>query len=254
LSVEALPHQIAMLQYHRSYPIGKMDKTEAKRKFYEKMLVVVEVYFGADKNTPDSVFNECFNLMLLQHPNISLEEIREAHAEASKNALKAFGGIYTVNMFNEIMHAWKQKRNKLIAAIDAIENNAEKQEKDYTEKKRKEFSKYCKDWLTNELLNPTLKHWSELSLGICTELIQQGTVKGNRGDLWNLAKIEAVKQLTVERDDAMYNRGDYSKAKAYQSILDKVRDNNYPPDLKGLSEAIYTRLLVWDCIESNKNL
>jgi hypothetical protein len=251
LNIEAQPHQIVMLQYHRQFPIKAMETNLAKRKFFEQLAVIVEAYFGADKNTPNSVFAECFDRMIKDYGSISLEEVREAHAEASKNAFKAFGGIYTVNMFSEIMHLWKQKRNKMLAAIDKIERSDEVKEAELTEAKKVEFNKFCNDWLTQQLLNRTVKSYHELNLGICNELIQSGTVKGQRKDLWDKAKVEAVKQLEQERDEAMFNKGDYDKVKAYNSILQKIHENNYPPDMKGRTEAIYSRLLVMDCIEAN---
>lgn len=251
LNIEAQPHQVALLQYHRQFPIRSVKPSLAQGKFFEILTVIVEVYFGADKNTPDTVFAECFDRMIKDYGQISLEEVREAHAEASKNAFKAFGGIYTVNMFSEIMHLWKQKRNKILAAIDKIERTDEVKEAELTEAKKVEFNKYCNDWLTSQLLNRTVKSYHELNLGLCNELIQSGVVKGQRKDLWDKAKVEAVKQLEQERDEAMFNKGDYDKVKAYNSILQKIHEHNYPPDMKGRTEAIYARLLVMDCIESN---
>ena len=247
--IEAQPHQIALLQYHRDHPFKSIKDSRAK--FNEVMTVIVQAYFGAANNTPLSVYAECFDRMNKDYAAISLEEVREAHAESSKNALKAFGGMYTVNMFGEIMHAWKQKRNKLLAAIDAIERNDEVKEAELTELKKVEFSKYCQDWLRLQQVNRTVKSYQELNLGICNELIQSGTVKGQRKDLWEKAKVEAVKQLEQERDEAMFNKGDYDKVKAYNSILQKIHEHNYPPDMKGRTEAIYSRLLVMDCIEAN---
>lgn len=250
LSIETQPYQIALLKYHREFPIKKMDANLAKRKFYEVLTVIVQVYFGADKNTPDTVFAECYDRMIKDYGSISIEEVREAHAESSKSSLKAFGGIYTVNMFSETMFAWKQKRNKILSAIDKIELNDTVKEAQLTELKKIEFSKYCNDWLTAQLLNRTVKNYMELNLGICSELIQAGTVKGQRKDLWEMAKIEAVAQLKQEREQS-YHRGDMDKVKGYNSILQKIDEHNYPPDMKGRTEAIYARLLVFDCIESN---
>jgi hypothetical protein len=251
MGIEAQPHQVAMIQYHRNFPIKKMEAQLARRKFYEVLTVIIQVYFGADKNTPDEVFSECYDRMIKDYGSISIEEVREAHAESSKNALKAFGGMYTVNMFSEIMYAWKIKRNKLIAAIDATERSYEVQEQELAEAKRKEFTKYCHDWLTSQKSNPSVKTYAELNLGMCNELIQSGMVKGQRKDLWDKAKVEAVKELESDRDNAMFNKGDYDKVKAFNSILSKITEHNYPSDMKGRTEAIYARLLVFDSIENN---
>ena len=246
--IEAQPHQVAMLQYHRNFPIKKMEAQLARRKFYEVLTVIIQVYFGADKNTPDEVFSECYDRMIKDYGSISIEEVREAHAESSKNALKAFGGMYTVNMFSEIMYAWKIKRNKLIAAIDATERSHEVQEEELAEAKRKEFTKYCYDWLTSQQSNPTVKSYAELNLGMCNELIQSGAVQGKRKDLWDKAKSEAIKQLTADRDEAMYDTNDFNKVRAFNSIISKITEHNYPSDMKGRTEAIYARLLVFDAI------
>jgi hypothetical protein len=251
MGIEAQPHQVAMLQYHRDFPIKKMEAQLARRKFYEVLTVIIQVYFGADKNTPDSVFSECFDRMVKDYGNISIEEVREAHAESSKNALKAFGGMYTVNMFSEIMYAWKQKRSKILAAIDNIDKVNEVDEAAELESKKQQFTQYCKDWLTNELKIKSIKQWSELSLGICQELIDSGTVKGNRPDLWKQSADLTLKQYEQDRSKASAEK-DFATLKKMNAAVEAIMGGIVPQDALSKRKGIYTRLLVFDYLTSNE--
>jgi len=252
MGIEAQPHQVAMLQYHRNFPIKKMEAQLARRKFYEVLTVIIQVYFGADKNTPDSVFNECFDRMIKDCGSISIEEVREAHAESSKNALKAFYGMYTVNMFSEIMYAWKQKRSKIIAAIDNIDKINEVDEAAELESKKQQFTQYCKDWLTNELKIKSVRQWSELSLGICQELIDSGTVQGNRPDLWKQSADLTLKQYEQDRSKASAEK-DFATLKKMNAAVEAIMGGIVPQDALSRRKAIYARLLVWDHIQKNKS-
>ena len=240
-----------MLQYHRDFPIKKMEAQLARRKFYEVLTVIIQVYFGADKNTPDSVFNECFDRMIKDFGSISIEEVREAHAESAKNALKAFYGMYTVNMFSEIMYAWKQKRSKILAAIDHIDKVNEVDEAAELESKKQQFTQYCKDWLTNELKIKSVRQWSELSLGICQELISSGTVQGNRPDLWKQSGELTVKQYENERSKASAEK-DFATMKKMNAAVESIINGIVPQDALSKRKAIYTRLLVFDYLTSNE--
>jgi hypothetical protein len=251
MGIEAQPHQVAMLQYHRDFPIKKMEAQLARRKFYEVLTVIIQVYFGADKNTPDSVFSECYDRMIKDYGNISIEEVREAHAESSKNALKAFGGMYTVNMFSEIMYAWKQKRSKILAAIDNIDKVNEVDEAAELESKKQQFTQYCKDWLTNELKIKSIKQWSELSLGICQELIDSGTVKGNRPDLWKQSADLTLKQYEQDRSKASAEK-DFATLKKMNAAVEAIMAGIVPQDALSKRKGIYTRLLVFDYLTSNE--
>lgn len=255
MGTDTLSHQVSLVMYHSQFPIRALPEQKAKAQFNAMLLVIITSYFGADKNTPDMVYAECFNRMIKDYGSISIEEVREAHAEAAKGtdrfSAKAFGGIYTANIFTEVMHAWKQKRSKIIAAIKEAESKKPEIEAAQLESKKKEFSKYCNDWLTSQLLNRTVKHWSELSLGVCQELIDSGVVKGSRPDLWKQSAELTVKQFEHERDKAGAEK-DFSTFKQMNNVVQSIMDGIVPQDALSKRKGIYARLLVFDCIESNQ--
>jgi hypothetical protein len=251
---DTLPHQVSLVMYHSQFPIKSIPEAKARIQFNAMMISIVTAYFGADKNTPDLVYAECFKRMMADYGSISIEEVREAHAEAAKGtdkfSAKAFGGIYTANIFSEVMHIWKQKRSKIVAAIKEAEAKKPEVEAAQLEAKKKEFSKYCNDWLTAQLLNRTVKHWSELSLGVCQELIDSGVVKGSRPDLWKQSAELTVKQFEQERDKASYEK-DFATFKQMNNVVQSIMDGIVPQDALSKRKGIYARLLVFDCIESN---
>ena len=241
--------------YHSQFPIKSIPEAKAKIQFNAMMISIVTAYFGADKNTPDLVYAECFSRMMKDYSNISIEEVREAHAESAKGtdkfSLKAFGGIYTANIFTEVMHQWKQKRSKIIAAIKEAESKQPEIEALELNRKKEQFTQYCKDWFSKQLSNRTAKHWTDLSLGICQELIDSGIVKGNRVDLWKHSADLTVKQFEHERDKAGAEK-DFYTFKQMNNVLDSIMNGIVSTDALSKRKGIYARLLVWDSIENNK--
>jgi hypothetical protein len=252
---DTLPHQVSLVMYHSQFPIKSIPESKARVQFNAMMISIVTAYFGADKNTPDLVYAECFSRMIKDYSNISLEEVREAHAEAAKGtdkfSVKAFGGIYTANIFTEVMHVWKQKRSKIIAAIKAAEAKQPEIEAAELNRKKEQFTQYCKDWLTKELLNRTAKHWSDLSLGVCQELIDSKVIKGNRKDLWKDSAELTIKQFENQRDKAGAEK-DFPTFKQMNLAVQSIMNGIASTDALSKRKGIYARLLVWDCIINNK--
>ena len=154
-------------------------------------------------------------------------------------------------MFSEIMYAWKQKRSKILAAIDNIDKVNEVDEAAELEIKKQQFTQYCKDWLTNEFNIKSINQWSDLSLGICQELIDCGTIKGNRPDLWKQSSDLTLKQYEQDRSKASAEK-DFATLKKMNAAVEAIMAGIVPQDALSKRKGIYTRLLVFDYLTSNE--
>ncbi len=194
--------------------------------------------------------------MLTDYPNISLSELDEAHADAivgdNKIDIRAFGGVYTVNIFSEVMHRWKLKRNRILAAIIEYEQKDKPQiDQAVLEQKRSAFRQQVIDWFESEVTAPTVTDWKQLNQAFCNELIEAKYIPLQNAQLWADAKAETTEQVKHERIKAE-RLGDYQAIRRYIRQLSDELSETDKSDLSAIRISIYAKLLVMDALNERR--
>lgn len=230
----------------RNKPVAMMyqaDKQMCWDRFQKLLNKIALVYFGA-QNTAEDVIIECYKNFLRQYPTMGIDEIREAHNLQSASQQKAYSGYYTVNIFNETMHAYIAHRNKIIKAYDDTIAEKERIEAEETEKRKEEFRQQTLDWFQRQKSICSLKSWQDIPVYFARELYMMDKVGRGEMEIQERAKVEARKQVEAEASQTRMG-GDRIKAK-------KLIDSIAQKDITFIDRCrnIYVQMLTWKAIHS----
>lgn len=246
LQVDRGMNSLDVVVQGRNKPVSMVyaaDKQLCWDRFQKLLNKIALVYFGA-QNTPEDVIIECYKNFLRQHPTMGIEEIREAHNLATASAQKAYSGYYTVNIFNEIMHAYVAHRNKILKAYDDTLGERDRLEAEETEKRKEEFRQQTIDWFNRQRSICSLKSWRDIPIYFARELYMMDKVGRGQMDIQARAKEEAKKQVEAE---AMQTRQDGDRIKAKQ-LIDSIAQK----DVTFIDRCrnIYVQMLTWKAIHA----
>jgi len=187
---------------------------------------------------------ECYKNFLKQHPTMGIEEIMEAHTVATATNRQAYFGYYTVNIFNEIMHAYVAHRNKILKAYDDTMAERDRLEAEETEKRKEEFRQQTIDWFNRQRSICSLKSWRDIPIYFARELYMMDKVGRGEMEIQARAKVEAQKQVEAE---AMQTRKDGDRIKAKQ-LIDSIAQK----DVTFIDRCrnIYVQMLTWKAIHT----
>ena len=226
----------------RSFSVSKRSEVNERAAYTEfsvELLSIAHLYFGA-ANTPDTIIAECYRLMLKNHPTAGINELRQAHELATKTGkFQAFNGIYTVNLFNEIMHAYTSTRNKLLMAYDNALSKADEAEKAENEAKKAAFRKQAIEWYEAAKADKSIRSWRDIPTYYANEICASGYIAPGDEALKQKA-IEAFKAEQAAEADRLRYDGMREKAKNLMAALERMGKSELD-----MAKLIYRRMIVF---------
>jgi hypothetical protein len=179
--------------------------------------------------------------MLKNHPTTGIGELRQAHELATKaGKLQAFNGMYTVNLFNEIMHSYTSTRNKLLMAYDTALLKADEAEKAENEAKKAAFRKQAIEWYKAAKHDKSIRSWRDIPTYYANEICASGYIAPGDEALRQKA-IEAYKQEQVAEAERLRHEGLREKAKNLMAALERMGKSELD-----MAKLIYRRMLVFN--------
>lgn len=220
-----------------------ISRKNAYEQFSQNLKAIALTYFGA-ANTLDAVISECFASMEAAFSQIGLCELRDAHRFAAKTGkYQAFNGMYTVNLFHEIMNEWRYKRQALLHAYDSTMAKQIQVEAEETERKRERFKAQTIDWFETEKAAMNIKTWEDVPIYYANVLVEAGLTGSKDGELWKQAGLAAERQMKREAE-GYKEKGRYEKAKELMKLFEK-RDKS----LHDRAVDNYKKMLVFKAIK-----
>jgi hypothetical protein len=126
-------------------PIRGMEGYEYKLSSRGTILRVSVDYCGADALSSEGAIKASSEWLLKKHPGIGLSEIPSAFDMAANNELgeidlRAFKGVFTVDIFSRVITAYSEHRNKVLAAVlEATNAQARERQEVQAKEKNEEF-------------------------------------------------------------------------------------------------------------------
>jgi hypothetical protein len=227
----------------RTHSVSKrrdVNDRAAYTEFSVELFGIAHLYFGA-ANTPDTIIAECYRLMLKNHATTGIGELRQAHELATKTGkFQAFNGMYTVNLFNEIMHLYASTRNKLLMAYDSTLSKADEAEKAENEAKKAAFRKQAIEWYEAAKADKSIRSWRDIPTYYANEICASCYIAPGDEALKQKA-IEAFKAEQAGEADRLRYEGMREKAKNLMAALERMGKSELD-----MAKLIYRRMLVFN--------
>lgn len=212
------------------------------------------------KMLPETI-QESVRFIYKHHKNIGVNEIREAFSLAAANTfnginMTAYFGIFTVAMLGDILSAYNQYRNPIIA--QAYEN-AYKQELDAKceqDKEAKNFearSKINAD-IENAIIavqtgaEPLWETWHDVPVHYAEIAVKWGMIEVSdefKSKIWQRSKELALDELKTTAQDY----ANFSEAKRTRLLLKSRVESEI---IKDPAKRIYSKLLIFEYVKSHE--
>ena len=251
-------------------PLRSFEVEEARAGVLEVLYLCASFYMGV--KPPESkedkekimLYQKAASVIVENFSWISALEIDEAFSLAAsgkiKADLRAFYGTFNINAIGQLLKAYKEHRNKVLAAVQEEINKKKREEEEKVKKEmlneeaRAAFCSEVLKWVQMSQEGfPPFEDWREIP-SIKAEaafksgaIIFEGDESKIKAEIWRRAGALTVEEMQREtRQEIEEGRKGAASIKA---LLKTIKEGQKPKGYEGKRQKIYSQLLLWEFIK-----
>jgi hypothetical protein len=246
LGTEASPLDIETVKTALAQPIRNIETTEQKRQLIAAIGSCARMFCGAKSDSTSlEVYNECGKLCFQRFGFLGVNELLAAFECAAANKTEvnmvAYGGIFTVSMFGDVLSSYTTYRNKIRNAISKAEEKAQQETKKQEEAseilkgERATIEAYFSVPIETERWDVPA-YWFRTLKKYGLDIVPAEVKK----EIWLAAQKQAVLETRVEKSTS----NDSKKIKILNDVLIGLEKGKWGEPLELLAQKIYAQMLV----------
>jgi len=244
------------------------DLTDPKQKVANQVYYLVTVigknYFNASVDSNKSAFTEVVGVIMQKFSGLSLNEIGEAFRMAAAGELgdvnfAAYGGVFTVPIFTDILTKFSKRRNEVAMAIYRANADLEEKAKadESVRKKADEFlAMLVHQHETEQNGNHKYKSYKDVPHHYGRSLLDAGLIvftPEEKRTIWEAAKVAAFEELKSEiktkQNEFIDGKANKSDITRLETILAEVATNPKSDDLRSRAMLISYRMMYFESVK-----
>jgi hypothetical protein len=264
-SLEAPKTRIEKIIQGYTTPIRSLDQTVSKKMTAVLISDYAKHYCGAKEESTDiEVYQICAKIMVSEYSQIGIIEIEEAFLMAASNKFDgidmiAYGGIFSVSMFGDIMYAYLNHRNKIVSKYLDLMKEKEREE---TKPKGEELDLLNKVAVIEfvQQVNNEIERVKSGLLSIWKEWERVPAVMAEKALKAKMIEIDddfkqSIRRKAVEMSKSEVRQDARNIKSPNRGLAKQVLDANFETEsqyFKNKVDVIYAKLLIFEFIQSHK--
>ena len=244
------------------------DLTDPKQKVANQIYYLVTVigknYFNASVDSNKSAFTEVVGVILQKFNGLSLDEVGEAFRMAASGELgevnfAAYGGVFTVPNFTDILTKFSKKRNEVAMAIYRANSDLEEKAKadELVKQKQDEYlAMLVHRHEAEQNGNHDYKSYKDVPHFYGKTLLEQGLISftaEEKRTIWEAAKVAALEELKAEvkvkQNEFIDGKANKSDITRLETILADIATNPKSDDLRTRATLISYRMMYFESVK-----
>lgn len=212
-------------------------------------------YCGAPNTLPETI-GEGVKFVQAQFSHFNITEIREAFRLAAAGKieadLKAFYGLFTIQMLGNVLRAYDDYRTAIFREVRAkVAQMEDERGNEYRAEAMKEkFGTIAEQFDDLKQSNTKYERWQDLPEWFCRRVIEEdlaGLTLEEKGKAWITAKHWAANEVRGWLLDTAFSRDDRKRFAAAAASLEKHPDI-FPDEIKKEAQEAYSKMLIFQKI------
>lgn len=239
-------------------------KHKVGNKLYYLVLDIGKKYFNASVEQSKEAFIEVVEIIKQKFSGLSLNEIGEAFRMAAAGELgdvnfAAYGGVFTVPIFTDILTKFSKRRNEVAMAIYRANADLEEKAKadESVRKKADEFlAMLVHQHETEQNGNHKYKSYKDVPHHYGRSILDAGLIvftPDEKRTIWEAAKVAALEELKAEvkvkQNEFIDGKANKSDITRLETILADVATNPKSDDLRTRATLISYRMMYFESVK-----